>query len=115
MLNSQDQRPPSVDDIFGTVTCRECGTFWVKEYAPRTCTNCGVPVSSTEGQGMHQLIGAVQRMDPTIPVIHCPHCHEPYLKASTPTQCFRCHTGLLTTRPARRPRPWSQLKRILSR
>lgn len=80
----------SGDDIFGTVTCKECHTFWVKEFVPEFCTKCGTRVSVVRGKGCEELFAIAERGNITLKIVSCPHCGERYLKNGCPEKCFRC-------------------------
>ena len=80
----------SVDELFGTVTCKECHTIWTKEFVPEFCTKCGTRVSDIRGRGFGGLVELVERAYPPVKIVACSQCGERYFKDSCPPKCLRC-------------------------
>ena len=78
----------SADAAFGAVTCRNCGMFWLVEYAPRNCTECGAFVTDTPGEGSKTT--RLFEEHGIGPVITCPHCGMRYVDVPGRTDCLRC-------------------------
>ena len=97
-MSTEQEDLMSVDELFGTVTCKECHTIWAKEFVPEFCTKCGIRVSDVRGEGQEWMISLVERACPPIKIVACPRCGERYFKKSCPEKCFRCWSDLRPTR-----------------
>jgi len=78
------------EPVFGTISCPECQMFWVEQYVPEYCPQCGIRVAEKAGEGQESLLSAMVRVGVPIDIIRCPQCGTSYSDHACPDRCFRC-------------------------
>ena len=98
-MNSSENRnleKISIDSIFGTISCPKCSSFWVKDFVPEFCPECGSRVSYQAGRGMENHVEIIKQGKFGINILQCPNCKLRYPEIRGRKQmCFRCNCPLV--------------------
>jgi len=92
------------DNIFSNfVNCPKCNSFWVKEYGPEFCPECGSRVSDQAGRGMEDMVELIEEVHAPINILQCPNCklRYPHIEDKRYRICFRCQIPLVNATPVR--------------
>ena len=79
---------------FGTVMCRECGLWWLHEFVPRVCTECGNILTDTPGRGMEDTVRIMEIANMSSEILQRRHCDLRLPSVWSLAKCPRCKKPL---------------------
>jgi hypothetical protein len=90
------------EDPFPYMTeCPKCRLFWLDEYVPEFCPECGSRVSDQAGEGMKGTVELIEKAKLPINILKCPNCKLRYPQVTDKKLriCFRCQIPLVNASP----------------
>ena len=88
-------------DPFGMIHCPKCNMFWLKEFVPTHCAECGTKVADKPGTGFAESVRLARLGKLPVTILRCPTCklEYPIIPENRIKKCFRCNHALVNATP----------------